>query len=337
LNERYRIEQRLGHGGMATVHRAWDEELQRPVAIKVLSDTLAADPELRRRFVREARAAARLSHPNIVTVYDVGEDDGRPYLVMECVDGGTLDGRGPLPPDEAVALALQAAHGLAHAHELGLVHRDVKPGNLLVRNDSTLKVADFGIARAADDSRLTQAGTILGTAAYLAPEQAAGDDATPATDVYALGAVLYELLTGRPPRSARTLAELAADDPVTPVRDLVPGVPRALEDVVMRALARDPSYRPQDAGELARELAPLAGEPAPTHVQHQVLPQHKWRHRAAPLAAAVALIAAALAIVAFAAGDDKSSPPARIHAPAPAATPAQDARNVARWIRSLGR
>jgi serine/threonine-protein kinase len=323
---------------MATVHRAWDEELHRRVAIKVLADTLAGDPELRERFVREARAAARLSHPNVVTVYDVGEDKGRPYLVMECVDGGTLDGRGPVPPDEAVALALQAAHGLAHAHDLGLVHRDVKPGNLLLRKDGTVKVADFGIARAADDSRLTQAGTILGTIRYLAPEQAAGAEATPATDVYALGAVLYELLTGRPPRNPRTFEEIAADEPPTPVRDLAPDVPTELEDVVMRSLARDPRYRPQDAGELAQELAALGVDTSPTRVARPdplVSQKHKVGRARWMLAAGVALLALAAGI-AVAANDDEPSRPPRVQAPAPAATPAQDARNVADWIRSLG-
>ena len=189
---RYRLERPLGHGGMATVYLAHDVELDRPVAVKLLAESLAGDQAFRRRFLREARLAARLSHPNVVGVYDAGEaEDGRPYIVMEYVDGSTLEGRGRLPPREAVGLAVQACHGLAHAHAAGLVHRDVKPHNLLLRSDGTLKVADFGIARAAEATALTQVGTVLGTAAYLAPEQATGGEVTPATDVYSLGAVLY--------------------------------------------------------------------------------------------------------------------------------------------------
>src|SRR5204862_1574922 len=186
---------------------------------------------------------------------------------MEHVDGETLADllahRGRLPPDEARELAAQAARGLAHAHEAGLVHRDVKPQNLIVRRDGTVKIADFGIARAAETT-ITQAGTVLGTAAYLAPEQALGEEVTAAADVYSLGAVLYELLTGRPPFEFETLADLADQQQrmeVTPVRDLAPEVPPELEDVVMRCLARNPAYRPTSAGELARLLT---GGEAPT-------------------------------------------------------------------------
>jgi serine/threonine protein kinase len=329
---------------MATVHRAWDEELQRPVAVKVLAASLGSDPELRARFVREARAAARLSHPNVVAVFDVGDDGGLPYFVMEHVDGGTLEGRGPLPAEEAVALVRQAAAGLAHAHAEGVVHRDVKPGNLLVRSDGTVKVADFGIARAAGDSRLTQAGTILGTAAYLAPEQAVGDHATPATDVYALGSVLYELLTGRPPRTPRTLAELSYDEPLTPVRDLAPSVPPAIEDVVMRCLAADPRYRPQDAGALAAELGGSApGPTAPTArtartvVQQRPDPRPPHLRRWVAAAAVLVVVAVAGGVAVAASDSEEAATPRRVQAPARAATPAQDARNVADWIRRLGK
>src|SRR5438874_379585 len=247
---RYRLERPLGHGGMASVYEARDTGLDRAVAVKVLAENLAGDEELRTRFLREARLAARLSHPNVVNVFDAGEDEGRPYIVMELVEGATLAGRGPVPAEEARGLALQAARGLAHAHQAGLVHRDIKPGNLLLRRDGTLKIADFGIARAAETTALTQAGTVLGTAAYLAPEQALGEEVTAAADVYSLGAVLYELLTGRPPFEFDSLADLAEQQrrmAITPVRELASDAPPELEDLVMRCLARNPAYRPSAA------------------------------------------------------------------------------------------
>ncbi len=173
---RYQVERTLGHGGMAAVYLAHDRELDRPVALKVLAEHLADDDAFRRRFIREAKLAARLSHANVVQVYDTGEEAGRPYIVMECVAGETLarvlERRHKLPVREVREIGRQAALGLEHAHAAGLIHRDVKPQNLLVRDDGVLKIADFGIARAAEVSHLTELGTILGTAAYLAPEQA---------------------------------------------------------------------------------------------------------------------------------------------------------------------
>src|SRR5918999_4919235 len=209
---RYRIEKPLGEGGMADVFLAQDTGLDRPVAIKVLAQRLLGDEALRTRFVREARMAAGLQHPNIVTVFDTGEHDGRPFIVMELVEGMTLADRlrsqGKLSPDEVIFIGVQACAGLARAHAAGLVHRDVKPGNLLLRKDGVVKVADFGIASAAELTSVTEAGTILGTAAYLAPEQAEGRTATPQSDLYGLGAVLYEALTGRQPFQFRSLADL---------------------------------------------------------------------------------------------------------------------------------
>jgi eukaryotic-like serine/threonine-protein kinase len=320
---------------MATVYLAHDAELDRPVAVKLLAESLAGDAAFRRRFLREARLAARLSHPNVVAVYDAGEtDDGQPYIVMEYVDGTTLEGRRPLAQPEAVALVTQACHGLAHAHAAGLVHRDVKPHNLLLRSDGTLKVADFGIARAAEATALTQIGTVLGTAAYLAPEQAAGEEVTAATDIYALGAVLYELLTGRPPYEPESLADLASRPEITPVSELAPEVSPQVEDAVMRALARNPAYRPASAEELARELgdrptAPNRVAPAP--------PRRPRRWLA--LAGAAALAAVAVGALLLATRDESTPPPRRQAPPAvrpipPGADAQEQARNVAAWLRA---
>jgi serine/threonine-protein kinase len=336
MSGRYQLEEPLGHGGMASVYRARDTSLGREVALKVLAENLTGDEDLRKRFLREARLAARLSHPNVVSVYDVGEEeDGRPYIVMELVDGETLAERGRVPPDEARALTLQAARGLAHAHEAGLIHRDIKPGNLLVRVDGTIKIADFGIARAAETTALTQAGTVLGTAAYLAPEQALGEEVTPAADVYSLGAVLYELLTGRPPFEFDSLADLAEKQramAITPVRELAPEAPRDLEDLVMRCLARNPAYRPS-AAELVGELEPAAAPERPT----QRLPRpHVERRRLWLGLAALLVLAAILLAVALSTRGSGSSPPPRqpaVPSIARGATPQQQARNIAAWLR----
>ncbi|MGH3016661.1 MAG: serine/threonine-protein kinase, partial [Gaiellaceae bacterium] len=198
---------------MAMVYRARDQELGREVAVKVLAEHLSADPEFRERFLREARVAGGLSHPNVVKVYDGGEVDGRPFLVMEHVEGVTLADelarRKRFPAAEVVELGVQACAGLEHAHGSGLVHRDVKPQNLLLRPDGLLKIADFGIARAVEGStQLTAVGTVLGTAVYLAPEQAAGEQVTTAADIYSLGAVLYQLIAGRPPFAFQSIPEL---------------------------------------------------------------------------------------------------------------------------------
>jgi eukaryotic-like serine/threonine-protein kinase len=259
---RYRIERLLGSGGMAVVYCAHDEELSRTVAVKLPAEHLAEDEEFRARFLREARVAARLSHPNVVAVYDAGEDEGRPFIVMEVVEGETLAAvlarRGRLRPDEVVDLGGQAAAGLEHAHSHGLVHRDVKPHNLLLRDDGVLKVADFGIARAATATqRLTRVGTILGTAAYLAPEQARGEEAGPAADLYALGVVTYQLISGRLPYEATSLTELAfkqQNESPTPLHELVPEVPSALSAAVAVALAMEPAQRYASAPEMAEAL-----------------------------------------------------------------------------------
>ena len=332
---RYRLERPLGHGGMASVYLGRDTELDRPVAVKLLAENAAGDDGLRRRFVREARLAARLSHPNVVSVFDAGEDDGRPYLVMEHVEGPTLAEvlarRGRLPPEEVRGLGLQAARGLAHAHAAGLVHRDVKPQNLLLRKDGTLKIADFGIARAAEGTSLTQAGTVLGTAAYLAPEQALGQEVGPSADVYSLGAVLYELLTGRPPYEFDSLADLADKQrrhAITPVRELAPEVPSDFEGFVMRCLARNPAYRPAN---LEGELAP--GEPPTQPLPVAQKPQRRrlWLGVAAALAVAAILLGVTLT----GGKSPKQSPsgPRAVPQIPRGADARQQARNIAAWLR----
>jgi eukaryotic-like serine/threonine-protein kinase len=233
---------------MAVVMLARDTSLDRPVAVKLLADRLEDDVDLRKRFLREGRFAAQLSHPNVVAVYDTGEHETQPYIVMECVEGVSLAEelqlRGRLPAEEVIQLGRQACAGLEHAHARGLVHRDVKPQNLLLREDGTLKVADFGIARLGDGSTtMTKAGTLIGTAAYMAPEVVHGEPATPAADLYSLGAVLYELLTGRPPRGT-ALAELASREPPAPPSASAKGVPPHLDAAIMRCLDADPAGRP---------------------------------------------------------------------------------------------
>ncbi|MEX0674279.1 MAG: serine/threonine-protein kinase [Gaiellaceae bacterium] len=336
IGERFRIERRLGRGGMAAVYLAHDEELGRPVAVKVL-ESLAGEDESRRRFIREARLAARLTHPNIVTVYDAGEHDGAPYIVMEYVEGETLAElfarRGRLPPEEVVALGRQACAGLQHAHDAGLVHRDVKPQNLLVRSDGTLKISDFGIARAAEGTQITSAGTILGTAGYLAPEQAFGEEASAAADVYGLGAVLYEALTGRPPVRVESLAELPTAHlrPPAAVRELAPSVPAGLERAVMDALARRPEERPASAAELADTLDGTAPEAPTVALRRRPEPLPRGGPERI-LAVAAAVVVAVVVAIAIAARDVAERPPTVPPVPQQA-DPEQQARALAEWLR----
>jgi eukaryotic-like serine/threonine-protein kinase len=263
IGTRYRLERRLGVGGMSTVQLAFDERLERAVAIKLLAEHLADDPSFVSRFRREALAAARLVHPNIVQVFDFGFDEpsGRHFIVMEFVPGRScaeiLRDDGPMTPDQVVDVAVQANRGLDHAHRHGVVHRDVKPGNLMVSPDGIVKLADFGIAKAAEQSSITQVGSVLGTAAYLAPEQARGEEAGPASDLYALGVVTYQLMSGRLPYEATSLTELAfkqQNEPPVPLDSLVPEVSPALAAAVAVALALDPAERYADAREMAQGL-----------------------------------------------------------------------------------
>jgi eukaryotic-like serine/threonine-protein kinase len=353
---RYELVRPLGHGAMATVDLMHDVELDRPVALKRLAENLARDEDLRRRFVREARLAARLSHPNVVRVFDVGEDEGRPFIAMEYIEGETLAEllarRGPLPPAEVARLGVQVCAALAAAHAAGLVHRDVKPQNLILGRDGVLRLGDFGIAVGHDGTRLTLAGTVLGTAGYLAPEQARGEQVTAAADIYAVGAVLYELLTGSPARNAGSLSELGAADGFQPldVAGRLPGAPAELVAAVSASLSVRPEDRPASAAALARLLAPVASEaetlslPADSDQRATeilaVPPGRRprwWTTRR--LAAGAALVAAAVAglAIAIALNTGGSAPPRTTpHSVAPPATggnAVEQARNLAAWLR----
>jgi eukaryotic-like serine/threonine-protein kinase len=264
IHGRYRLEGRLGIGGMSTVHRAFDTRLEREVAVKLLAEHLAEDETFVSRFRREALAAARLVHPNIVQVYDFGLDDasGQHFIVMELVNGPScaqlLRDRGVMDIDETLDIVGQASLGLDHAHRNGVVHRDVKPGNLLFAEEmGATKLADFGIAKAAEQTRITQVGSVLGTAAYLSPEQARGEEAGPASDIYSLGVCAYQFLTGRLPHEYASLTELALkqqQDPVAPVSDYRPEVSPELDDAVRLALERDPTARYSSALEMAEAI-----------------------------------------------------------------------------------
>jgi eukaryotic-like serine/threonine-protein kinase len=269
---RYRIENRLGAGGMSTVYLATDSVLERAVAVKLLAEHLAEDADFVARFRREALSAARLQHPNIVQVFDSGRDPDsqRHYIVMEYVDGPScadlLREHKMLDVEWTVHLLRDACHGLAYAHRAGVVHRDVKPGNLLVsRETNTTKLADFGIAKAAEHTRITQVGAVLGTAAYLSPEQAHGEEAGPASDLYSLGVCAYQFLTGRLPHEYSSLTELALkqqQEPVQPITALRPDVPPALDEAVRLCLEREPGSRYRSALELGQALdAGLHGQP----------------------------------------------------------------------------
>jgi serine/threonine protein kinase len=292
----YRIEAEIGRGGMAVVYAGWHEQLERRVALKVLAEHLAGDPDFRARFLREARIASKLHHPNLVQTYDVTEVDGLPCIVMELVTGGTLEG-GSLTREEAGEIAA----GLAHAHARGVVHRDLKPANLLRSKDGQVKVADFGIARALEETMVTQVGTVLGTMRYLSPEQAEGRVAGTEADVYSLGVVFEELLDG------------ASDGD------------RALLDSMR---AQDPRSRPS-----AEHVASALGVT-------QVLRPSRSRHRPGfatgskvlAAGAAVAIVAA----VAFATTGGKKQP-ARVEPVPHATTPAQQARNLSAWLKTYSR
>jgi hypothetical protein len=292
----YRLDTEIGRGGMAVVYAGWHEQLERPVALKVLAEHLAGDPEFRARFLREARIASKLHHPNLVQTYDITEVTELPCIVMELVTGGTLEG-GSLTREEAG----EVADGLAHAHGRGVVHRDLKPANLLRSETGRVKLADFGIARALEETMVTQIGTVLGTMRYLSPEQAEGRVVGTEADVYSLGVVFDELLDG------------ATDSD------------RALID---RMRAHDPAVRPS-ASEVAASLG-VTQVLRPSRREHR--PGLATRTKVLAAAAAVAIVAA-VTIAATSGGKT----PARVEPVPHATTPAQQARNLSAWLKTYSR
>jgi serine/threonine-protein kinase len=261
LGGRYGLQDRIAAGAMGVVYQAEDVTLHRKVAVKVMSDALAGDERFIERFRREARAAAALSHPNIASVYDYGQDGDSHYIVMELVDGKDLSmvlrDEGPLSPDRARRIATQVADALGHAHSADLVHRDVKPANILIASGDNVKVTDFGIAHAAGDATLTVTGSVLGTAHYISPEQFMGEQATPRSDVYSLGIVLYEMLTGSVPYEGEHIVAVATrhkneDVPVPSAKN--GAVPKALDTVVAGATQRDPELRYYSGSDMAGAL-----------------------------------------------------------------------------------
>jgi serine/threonine-protein kinase len=335
---------------MGTVWVADDPVLSRRVAVKVLRSDLAADDATRARFRNEAIAAARVNHPNIVATYDTGDDNGTAYIVMELVDGPTVrrlvDEHGPLPVQDAIRIGIEVAAALDAAHAAGLVHRDVKPPNVLVPPSGPVKVTDFGIAKATGDDDLTRTGAVMGTARYLAPEQVSGEPADARTDVYALGLLLYEMLCGAPPFGGETdvataMARLTTTAP--PIRLQRADVPHALDDIVHRCLARDRARRYPSAGDVREALArvpidryvapsivprppsataaPRTTRPAPHPAK---APARRRKRRSRPATwiwvGIVFLIAAAIGVAAFLVlSDDSSTSGSSTSAPAPTA------------------
>lgn len=355
LAGRYVLEERIGAGGMAAVWRAHDEVLARDVAVKILRGDLAADPTFLERFQREAVAAARLTHPDIVSVFDTGTDGGVCFIVMEHFAAETLREllrrTKRLEPSDAVAILLPVLSALEAAHGAGLVHRDISLDNILIRTDEDgrrrVKVTDFGLAKAAGSTNLTATGIVVGTVRYLSPEQVQGEEATPASDLYSAGCVLYEMVTGRPPFQAETDLATAmmrlTHDPVPP-RDLVGGISRGLEAALLRAMARRPSGRFPSAAAMADALArhgepntaptPVVrvgrgGEPAPARAAAP--PRAASTFRSWMLLPVLLVVAAALVIVvglalgAFELGGPLGVRPAQ---PAPAETPAAALRSI---------
>jgi serine/threonine-protein kinase len=324
IGGRYRLEQQLGAGGMAQVWLAHDTQLDRHVALKLLGAD--ADPQ---RFEREAQAVASLSHPNICRVYDYGSAEGRPYMVFEHLPGGTLEDRlaagKPLNDAETERIAADVAAGLAHAHDRGLIHRDLKPMNIVFDEEGRAKIADFGIARMTGKDTLTDAGTLMGTAAYMSPEQAQGEDVTPASDVYSFGVILYRMLTGRLPFESASAVEVLRrqlQEEPPPLAAVRPQAPAALAAVTESSLAKNPQERPA-GGRVLVEL--LGGGLAPTLVAGssavtRVMPGHRRRRNPMRLAALIALpllVFGGIALALLIGHDEPGSTPAPGSTPGP--------------------
>jgi len=293
LDGRYRVDTLIATGGMSAVYRGLDLRLDRPVALKIMDSRYAGDQQFLTRFQREARAVARLKDPGLVAVYDQGLDSQHPFLVMELVEGGTLREllreRGPMPPHAVAAVLSPVLSGLAVAHRAGLVHRDIKPENVLISDDGDVKIADFGLVRAVAEAKITSTSVILGTAAYLSPEQVATGDAGPRSDVYAVGILAYELLTGVTPftgDSALAVAYQRMDNDVAPPGSVIAGVPSQFDELVLQATARDPAQRYADAMDMGADLDAIVDQlglpdfrvPAPRNsAQHQSAVLHRSR------------------------------------------------------------
>jgi serine/threonine-protein kinase len=284
LNDRYQLEEKLGSGGMADVYQARDVILERKVAIKVLRKDYSNNEEFQKQFLVEARSAANLSHPNIVTVHDFGIADGLVYIVMEQIPGKDLKQlireRGRFSIEQGIPLMIQACAGVGFAHRAGLVHCDLKPHNMLVSKDMRLKVTDFGIARALESIKHGEKSDVVwGSPLYFAPEQAAGESPTPASDVYSLGVVMYELLSGTPPftaSSAEELARLHISGRPVPISEYVPDIPSALEEIVMKLLSKEPAARYRTGDQLGRVLQKFGTMPdPPSQPVSQPLPQQQ--------------------------------------------------------------
>jgi serine/threonine-protein kinase len=287
LDGRYLVQAKIASGGTSTVYRGLDVRLDRPVALKVMDSRYAGDDQFLTRFQLEARTVARLKHPGLVAVYDQGLDARHPFLVMELIEGGTLREllaeRGPMPPHAVLAVLRPVLGGLAAAHRAGLVHRDVKPENVLISDDGEVKIADFGLVRAVAAAGITSASVILGTAAYLSPEQVRDGHAGPHSDVYSTGILTYELLTGFAPftgDSALSIAYQRLDNDVPPASAVIKGVPSQFDEFVARATARDPADRYADATEMAADLDAIATELALPEFRVPA-PRNSAQHRSA--------------------------------------------------------
>ena len=254
INDRYEVIRSIGEGGMANVYLGYDTILDRNVAIKVLRGDLSNDEKFVRRFQREALSASSLAHPNIVEMYDVGEDDGVYYIVMEYVEGKTLKQllkkRGTLTLSEAIDIISQLTDGMAHAHDSYIIHRDLKPQNIMIKDDGQIKITDFGIAMALNSTQLTQTNSVMGSVHYLPPEQASGQGSTLQSDIYSMGIVMYELISGELPFRGDNAVEIALKhlkEPIPDIREVVPNVPTSIVNVIKKATAKNPKNRYSDA------------------------------------------------------------------------------------------